>query len=101
MKSLGLLCTFCHDVDDAVHGICSPQCSARSAHNFDAVQVFQGCELSVPVYSAKKRIVDGSAIDHHQKLVGQDASRRRQTIESPRGNAPIMRVCLPDLKVRG
>src|ERR1700733_6219240 len=54
---------FRDDVYDAVEGIGSPDCPARTADHLDPIDVLQRHVQCVPVNSSEKRRVNGASID--------------------------------------
>jgi hypothetical protein len=56
---------------------------ARTADDFDAVDVFQHHVLHVPVHAGEQRRIDGAAVDQHQQLVlegAAEAARRDRIV---------------------
>jgi hypothetical protein len=54
------------DVDDAVDGIRTPECGARTADHLDALDVLQHHHLLVPEDTREQRRVHGAAVDEHE-----------------------------------
>src|ERR1700685_2507234 len=54
---------FRDDVDDAVNGVGSPNCSAWTADYLDAIDVLERHVQCVPVDSSEERSVNSTAID--------------------------------------
>ncbi len=91
LRVLGLLGD---DADDAVDGIGAPQGPARAADHLDPLHVFQEHVLHVPIDAGEDRVVDGAAIDEHQKLV------RVTAVEAPGGDRPRVGVDVGYLQAR-
>ena len=83
------------DVDHAIDGVRSPERAARTANDFDAVQIFDDCVLLVPEHAGKKRRIDDASVHQHQELVSGAAG----LIEAPRGNPVCGGVEPGDLEV--
>ena len=58
-------------VDDAAHRVVAVQARARSLDNLDAIHAFE--RDARPVHPAAERIVEGHAVDQHQRAA--DAAR--------------------------
>ena len=93
-EPLGILGAFGKDANDAIDGICAPQSSARSADDFDPVNIFQERILHVPEHAGKQRGIYDAAINHHQQLV------RQCIVEAAGGNGPGARISLGHLEIR-
>ena len=52
------------DVDDAAHGIVSPDGRGGATHHLDAIDVLHG--HSVPLYITEERVVDRHAVEHDE-----------------------------------
>src|ERR1035438_8837823 len=79
----GVFGVFGDDIDHAVDGVRAPDGAARSANDFDPVDVLDQRVLHFPVDTVKKRIVDAAAIDQHQKVP------REAALESPNTDGPF------------
>src|ERR1700735_1221919 len=62
---------FRDDVDDAVHGVGSPDCPAWTADYLDAIDVLQRHVQGVPVHASEKWGVHGPSVDQHKQFVGK------------------------------
>ena len=80
--ALGFARLFRNDVDDSIDGISSPDRTAGAADDFDPCNVFQRKIEHVPPHAAERGRVDGSAVNHCQKLVA------KSSIETTRTNGP-------------
>src|SRR5712672_3581236 len=57
------------DIDDAVHCVCTPKRSARSADDFDTLDVFEQDILHVPEHTRVQRRIDAAPVNEYEKLV--------------------------------
>jgi hypothetical protein len=67
------VCVFgcsCHDVDNTVHRVVTPDGSARTSHNFDSLDVFQDQPLSIPEDATKQAATAGRL--HAKSFAEQD-----------------------------
>src|SRR5258706_2961717 len=68
------------DVDDAIHRVYAPKRSARTADDFDAVDILEQYILNIPEDTGEKRGVNRPAVDQHEQLIG------RGVAEAPRAD---------------
>src|ERR1700716_1139574 len=64
-----------NDVDDSVDGVRSPDCPARSANNFNPVDVFEQRVLNFPVDTGEKWRVHAAAGDRYDPRPEKAASK--------------------------
>jgi hypothetical protein len=60
------------DVDDAVHGVRSPQCARGAANDLYSVEVRQRHVLRFPEHASEQLRVHAASVNHHQHLVVRD-----------------------------
>ena len=72
---LRILAALSDDVDDAIHGVWSPDRAARSANNLNAINVLQQYILYLPISTRKQGSVDSSAIDEYEHIARKPAAK--------------------------
>ena len=93
-ESLRVLAIPADDVDDAVHGVGSPQRRTRPANHFNPVNVLQHRVLHVPKHTREQRRINAPPILQDQQLVGKNV------IEAARRNRPGVGIDLSDVQPR-
>src|SRR5258708_23422360 len=64
-RSRGILGALGDDVDDSIDGVRSPDRPARSADDFDPVDVLEQRVLHFPIHAGKKRRVNPTPVQQH------------------------------------
>src|SRR4030088_1163421 len=72
-RSFRLPGVFGNDVDDSVDGVRSPDRPARSANDFNPVDVFEQRVLNFPVHAGEKWRVHAAAVDEYEHRPGKTA----------------------------
>src|SRR5258708_5063012 len=65
-RSRGILGALGDDVDDSIDGVRSPDGPARSADDFNPVDVLEQRVLYFPIHAGKERRVNATPVDEHE-----------------------------------
>src|ERR1700734_3975675 len=88
IAALGVFCAQGNDVDDAVHGVRSPDRSTRAANHFYALNTGEGNVLGVPEDAGENRRIYRSTVNQDEELVGVLA------VESAGTDGPVTNIDL-------
>src|SRR5579862_9631213 len=64
---VGILRAFRDDIDYSINGVRSPDCSARPANHFDAIDILEHCVLYLPVNAGKERRIHAATVNQDEQ----------------------------------
>ena len=82
------------NIDDTVHCVCAPERATWSAHDFDALDIFEKHVLHVPEHAGVQRRIDASPVNQYEKFIGSGA------VETSCRNGILIRIYACHLEVR-